>query len=77
MNPIETNSEFEIAGNEDEDLIHVLTGYLRDLEAGQISEWTFLSQNRRIAHRLRPCLAALQLIHNVMRSARRVSAPAS
>jgi len=68
MNPIETNSEFEIAGNKDEDLIHVLTGYLRDLEAGQISKSTLHSQNRRIAHRLRPCLAALQLIHKVVRS---------
>src|SRR5688572_832193 len=73
-NLIETDSERDIAGSEDEELIDVLAGCVRDLEAGRMNEAAILSQNRRIAHRLRPCLAALQFIDEVVRSMRRIRA---
>jgi len=63
MKPLEVTSELEVEGDEDELLIRVLDGYLADLEAGGFAEPSLLlSQHPNIAHRLRACLAGLQLI---------------
>src|SRR5687767_7963446 len=63
MQPVDATAEVEQASAEDLEVVRVLDAYLADVESGQaVDPQLLLAQHPAIAHRLRSCLAGLQLL---------------
>ena len=69
MQPLEATAEVDRVSDEDEEVVRVLDAYLANLELGHSANpELLLAQHPGIAHRLRPCLAGLQLLDSGIRT---------